>query len=205
MAENLVIRLTEHDTDTVEWMLTDDSGARQGAPVRGTLRAAADAAGGRQISVLLPASEILLTSADIPAKGARLLQALPFALEEQLADDVDKLHFAAGTRRSSGRTPVAVIRRDQLQDFLDKLDEAGIKPSGIYAETQGLARIPGTISLLIDGDNLLLNDGADVELAMQQISPGDALVAIGALDDHAVGAESDDDTEGTPLPSHVLV
>ncbi|MEM8984589.1 MAG: type II secretion system protein GspL, partial [Pseudomonadota bacterium] len=42
-------------------------------------------------------------------------------------------------------------------------------------------------------------DGADIELALRGLSPGDALVAIGALDD------TDDDDDSKPLPKHVLV
>ncbi|MEL7537658.1 MAG: type II secretion system protein GspL [Pseudomonadota bacterium] len=200
MADHLVIRLGSDSADTVEWIKTDKTGARHGTPRRGTLSEAADDVGSLSVLALIPADDVLLTLADVPAKGARLLQALPFALEEQLADDIDTLHFAAGTRRSSGRTPVAVIRREQLQGYLAPFAEVGIDLEGVYTETQGLAKLPGTISVLIDGDLLLLNDGAETELALRQLSPGDALVAIGALDD---GEEEDE--ERKPLPKHVLV
>ncbi len=206
MADNLVLRLQADADLPVEWIKTDSSGARHGSPQQGALAEATTDTAGLNVLVLIPADDVLLTLADVPAKGARLLQALPFALEEQLADDIDTLHFAAGTRRASGRTPVAVINRELLEDYRSRLTDAGLEPVGIYVETQGLAKLPGTISLLIDGDTLLLNDGADVELALRQISPGDALVAIGALDDSSDNDAGDDaDAPGKPLPKHVLV
>ncbi len=204
MSENIVIRLSAEASHDVEWMLTDASGARHGAPVRGSLIAAAAVAVSRRVLVVLPSADVLITGADIPAKGAKLLQALPFALEEQLADDIDELHFAAGPRRSSGRVPVAVVKRSLFKSYLERLTNAGIKPDAVYAETQGLSRIPGTISIMIDQEDLIINDGADTELSLQQLSPGDALVAIGALDD--VHDVTDDAQESrNPLPSHVLV
>ncbi|MFQ5982729.1 MAG: type II secretion system protein GspL, partial [Woeseiaceae bacterium] len=141
---------------------------------------------------------------DIPIKGgARLQAALPYALEEQLAEDIEQLHFAAGTRRGSGRIPVAIVSRERLSEWIEWLTEAGIQPAAMIPENYGLARIPGTISLLVAEGQVMINDGADTELIMQDVSPGDALAAIGALDDFA-------DPESTEaavpeMPRHVLV
>ncbi len=202
MADNIVIRLFADPDRAVEWILTDSSGARHGEPSSGTLIEAATAIGSHSVIVLLPSSDMLITTADIPAKGSKLLQAVPFALEEQLAEDIDRLHFAVGQRRSNGLTPVVVTNRERFEDYLLRLAGAGIGPDAIYPEIQGLARIPGTISLLLDDGDLLINDGGDVELDLEQISPGDALVAIGALDD---AATTDDDGDVRDMPRHVLI
>ena len=200
MAEYLVIRIGESEDDAAHWIAVDASGARRSAPRSGPLYEAAGDVSDRKVIVLVPGTEVLTTTVDIPLRGAKLQAALPYALEEFLADDVDKLHFAAGTRRSSGRIPVSVVSREKLAGWLAQLAGAGIVPSSVIAENYGLARIPGTISLLIAGNQILINDGADNELVMQDVSPGDALAAIGALDDGADRAESD-----VALPRHVLV
>jgi general secretion pathway protein L len=134
-------------------------------------------------------------------RGAKLQAALPYALEEFLAEDVEKLHFAAGARRSSGRVPVAVVSKEKLAGWLSHLNAAGIRPTSVIAENHGLARIPGTISLLVAENRILINDGGDNELVMQDVSPGDALAAIGALDDGA----GDPSGEVALLPRHLLV
>ncbi|HZX24366.1 MAG TPA: type II secretion system protein GspL [Woeseiaceae bacterium] len=202
MAEIFVIRVAGADASETDWLAVDSSGARRGEPGHGTLAEAATAAGDRRVHVLVPATEVLLTSADVPAKGARLLQALPFALEEQVAQDVDRLHFAAGERRSNGRTPVAVVEREFLDTLLARLREAGMEPAGVFSEAQGLARIPGTLSVLIEDDHIILNDGASMELALEGLRPGDALAAIGALDDPD---EQDESAGEAAVPRHVLI
>ncbi len=150
MAEFLVIRLDVDPEQAVSWIAVDSNGTRTSAPISGPLDEAVSDVGDRSVIVLVPATTVLTTTANIPIKGgSRLLAALPFALEEQLADDIDDLHFAAGTRRDSGQIPVAVVAHDQMSDWLDRLDEAGLSVSKIVPENYGLARIPGTMSLAV--------------------------------------------------------
>ena len=202
MSELLVIRIGESPAEPAHWIAVDSSGARRSQPDSGTLSDAAAVIGDRQVIVLVPSAEVLTTSIDIPVKGAKLQAALPFALEEFLADDIEKLHFAAGTRRSSGRVPVSVVSREKVSEWLSWLLEAGIRPDSMIADAYGLARIPGTISLLVAANQVMINDGADTELVMQGVSPGDALAAIGALDE---GVDGDDEDATRTLPRHVLV
>ena len=207
MAEFLVIRIGETAEHAADWIAVDSSGARRSQPVSGPLLEAINDVGDRKVIVLVPSAEVLTTSVDIPVKGgAKLQAALPFALEEHLADDIEKLHFAAGTRRSSGKIPVAVVDRERLAEWITWLDAAGIQPSAMIPDTFGLARIPGTISLLVAEDQVIINDGADTELVMQGVSPGDALAAIGALDENPLDDDSESDEPAlAAMPRHVLV
>ena len=205
MSEYLVIRLGEHPDQGVHWIAVDSSGAKRGAPASGTLRDSQAAIGELDVIVLVPSAEVLTTSVDIPVRGgAKLQAALPYALEEFLADDVDKLHFAAGPKRSSGRTPVSVVNHERVTEWIDLLAEADIQATSLVADSYGLARIPGTISMLLTENQVFINDGGDTELVMQDVSPGDALAAIGVLDD---GGETgtDDKSIMTVLPRHLLV
>jgi general secretion pathway protein L len=204
MPEFLVIRMGANPSESATWIAIDSAGGRRSQSVTGPLAEAANDIGERSVVVLVPSADVLTTAVDIPVKGgARLQAALPYALEEFVADDVDRLHFAAGTRRSSGRTPASVVDREKLQGWLSLLEDAGIEPSSVVAESYGLARIPGTISMLVAEDQVVINNGADVELALQGVSPGDALVALGALDP---GTESTETAAGaSTMPRHVLV
>ena len=203
MSEYLVIRIDQNQIQLANWIAVDSTGARRSQPSIGTLQEAAADVGEREVIVLVPSAEVLTTTVDIPVKGAKLLAALPFALEEYLAQDIEDLHFAAGTKRSSGRTPVSVVANERMQEWLAALEYAGIVPDSIVAESYGLARIPGTISMLLAGDFVFINDGGDTELVMQSVSPGDALAAIGALDE-GTDVQEDGDSP-TSMPRHVLV
>ena len=160
MGEVTVIRMKQNAAAPVEWIRVDDAGSRIGPPAAGTLGDAAAQAADRKVIVLLPAEEILTTHVEVPVRsGKRLLAALPFAMEEQVADDVENLHFAAGKRLADGSTPVAVINRERMAGFMQRLAEAGIEPDAVYSEIHGVTNIPGTVNIMIDGPALLIDDG----------------------------------------------
>ena len=190
MAEFLVIRLPAERDAAADWIAVDSSGTRLSAPVTGPLAEAVRDIADRSVIVLVQATKVLTTTVDIPVKrGPRLLSALPFALEEQLADDVENLHFAAGIRRDNGMLPVAIVAHEHMRSWLDQLEAAGISPSKIVAENHGLARIPGTLSLLATQDQIMFNDFSDNELLCHGFTPSDALAVAGAL---TVAAEDAD-------------
>lgn len=200
MAEFLVVRLGRDSLVSVEWIVADDNGTRRGQPARGSLEEASQAVQGRPVIALVPSTEVLTTAIDLPMRsGARLNTALPYALEEQVAVDVDTMHFAAGDKRESGLRPVAAVSRKLLDAWLAQFEEAGIQVWKMIPEDYGLARIPGTMSVLIDGDDLLFNDGADIEFSLDRAKPSDALVAAGKLTDRA-----DDDPLADPQ-GHLIV
>jgi general secretion pathway protein L len=146
MAEYLVIRLGERVGDTAEWIAVGDDGTRRGPQTNGTLAEAALEIHDRPVIVLVPGTEVLTTFTSIPAKGARLQAVLPYALEDQLADDVDNLHFAPGKRDAGGRLPVAVVARPQMQAWLEALAAAGIRsPGSGQCPVRGNGRRTGSI------------------------------------------------------------
>ena len=110
MAEFVVIRLGHEPHERVEWIVVDDEGTRRGPPSAGTLAEASAGVQGRPVIVLVPATEALTTVVDLPIRGgAKLLAALPYALEEHVANDVETLHFAA-TIHMGGAAPVASLQ-----------------------------------------------------------------------------------------------
>lgn len=181
MKEYLVIRLAgEHQP--VEWILADSDGTRRSEVANGSLEQAAAAAGDHAVIVLVPAEELLSTTAEIPARSlTKIRAALPYALEENLAEDVERLHFAAGIRQENNRLPVVVVSRDRMTAWLSRLHEAGIQPAKLMAENHGLPKIPGTLSILVDKDTLMFNDGMNAEFVMQGVKPSDMLAIAGLI------------------------
>ena len=99
MADWLLLRLPRAPEQGATWLIVDARGAPTGPPQGGPLALAAPRAAGRRVAVLVPGTDVLLAEPDVPVKaGAKLHQLVPYALEEQLADDIDDLHFAIGKR-----------------------------------------------------------------------------------------------------------
>lgn len=166
MSDFLVMRFRSAPADTVGWVTVDAHGALIGDPGEGELAAAAQAVGESRVIVLVPAASVLRTSVLLPVRGAaKVLQALPFAMEEQLATDVDKLHFAAGKREGDGQLPVAAVERADIDAWLEVLTDAGIQPTALYAESDAVSAIPNTTTLFIEHDSILLRD-ADGSIAV---------------------------------------
>ena len=181
MAEYLVIRLGADENGSASWIAVDDAGTRRTPPVLGPLDEAVKDVGVREVIVLVPAGETSTLTSDLPAKGARLRAALPFALEEQVADEIENLHFAPGARRPTGNLPVVVVAHDKMNAWLDRLQQAGISPARMVPEDHGLAFVPNTLSLLVADDQIIFNDGSDLEFVMQGVTPVEVLMAAGIL------------------------
>jgi general secretion pathway protein L len=157
MNEHLVIRLGAAPGHTAAWVAVDQTGALLGAVGSGSLTDAVPLAAGREVTVLVPALDVVRMRAEVPTKGrGKVMQLLPFALEEQLAEDIDMLHFASGRRDADGRIPVAVVRRNLMDEWLRRLHEAGLVASHIYSEGDALGSVPNTAILLVESHCAIL-------------------------------------------------
>jgi general secretion pathway protein L len=109
--------------------------APAGPRQRGPLALAAAVGATAKIVVLAPATQVLLAEPDLPpGSGAKLARAVPFALEEQLTEDIDHLYFAIGrrgpSRQDSGCGGVARDHRRLARDARRR----GITPVAIYPD-----------------------------------------------------------------------
>jgi general secretion pathway protein L len=76
---------------------------------------------------LVPSTDCLVTTVSIPTKQRRQqIKAIPFALEEQIAADIEEMHFAIGQRREDGLLSVIAVSKAKMQFWLDSLLNNGI-------------------------------------------------------------------------------
>jgi general secretion pathway protein L len=177
MAEWLVVRLSEDTAEPCSWLRTDARGQAQGAPESGSLSQAAVAAAGRLVGLVVPSADVLFTEVELPVKGAvKAQQVVAFALEEQLAADIETLHFAVGRRiEHSGRTAVAVVTRTLMNGWLERLATEGLRPDFIGAEAALLPENPGHTVAMLDADMLCVRRAGHAALALPADQIGDAL------------------------------
>jgi len=160
MRNTLLIRTGQGDDSNCEWLPLDDAGQPVGRVRSGDLTAAAAEANGLRVVVLVPGIDCLLTQATIPGRNRqKLLRAVPFALEEQLIEDVENSHFALGPALPGGRYPVVVIATRRIDAILDACRSAGLD---VYQLVPDLLAVPCTgdaICVVIDGDLALVRTG----------------------------------------------
>ena len=85
--------------------------------------------------VFLPQSRLLSLRAKLPPRASRQqLQAIGYALEDQLANDVDDNHYAIGAQQPDGQLPVVVIERSLMDRLLQRLREARMQCDALHAE-----------------------------------------------------------------------
>jgi general secretion pathway protein L len=115
---------------------------------------AAMRAAGKRVLAVLPATDVLALALTLPdAASSKLRASLPFALEEQVACDIETQHCALGPRMADGRWPVRVIARARLEAWLALLRAAGIEPQSMISAADGLREKPGDLMLWLDGDD----------------------------------------------------
>ena len=179
MADWLVVRLGRGPEERVSWMPADSRGQPLDAPQFGSLRQAAAAAAARRLAAVVPSSDVLMTEVELPVKsGVRVQQVVPYALEEQLAADIETLHFALGARdEHSGRTQVAVVTRALMQQWLGALSAAGLSPELLCTEAALLPDNPGHVVVMLEGDTLCLRRVGQAAIALPALEIGAALLA----------------------------
>jgi len=160
MRNTLLIRTGQGDDGNCEWLPLDDAGQPVGRVRSGDLTAAAAEANGLRVVVLVPGIDCLLTQATIPGRNRqKLLRAVPFALEEQLIEDVENSHFALGPALPGGRYPVVVIATRRIDAILDACRSVGLD---VYQMVPDLLAVPCTgdaVCVVIDGDLALVRTG----------------------------------------------
>lgn len=184
MAHTLLLRLPAPGQEDTEWLTIDDAGEPATARQRGPLSLAAAVGRTARVIVIAPATQILLAEPELPpGTGVRLARAVPFALEEQLTEDVDQLIFALGKRRAGGGTPVAVVSRSVLQGWLADLSAAGITPAAIYADMSLLPLNPGQSVLWLEHGRLSVRRPGKLPFAVELTPVTEALIVAGVIAD----------------------
>ncbi len=198
MAETLVIRLRAAPEAPASWLIVDANGARSGPTRSGAVADAVPLAAGRRVLLLVPGSEVTLAEPELPLRGgARVAQAVPFALEEHLASDVDALHFAIGNRADGSiGTPVAAVARNLMDRWNDACLAAGLAPQAAYADSAVVPVTGNGCTLLLD-DNALYVRRANSTPFVLDAEPLDTAL------DFALGATATDAGTGEHVTCYV--
>jgi general secretion pathway protein L len=125
--------------------------------------------------ILVPTEQVLLLSTHLPLPGLRRrAEALPFAVEDRIAQPLSAVHLALGAELAPQRHLAGVVSHDAMRGWLDAIDTAGLDHARIVPDALALP-LPaaGFWSVDLAGGRALIRRDDGTGLAL----PVDHLVA----------------------------
>ena len=162
----------------VRWDGADAWQWRDGGTLRhGETAALAQALADAPLTVLLSAPQAWVGALVLPRlSGRRLTQAVAFAIEDQLAGELDATQVAVGSRGAAGLTEFAVMERAALADALTRLRAAGLNVTRLIPLAALLP--PDAATVLAEPAWLTVRLGGEASLCGP---PQDILPLLGVL------------------------
>ena len=159
MARQLLIQLQSvhpQADDRITWLWLEN-GQILSDVTQGTLSEAAAVAANAKVFVTLPTEAIYLTRQHLPGKNRqRLLKAVPFALEDQIINDVEDMHFALGISDKNDQYWIAAIAQKQMEQLRTLFTNAGLNPQALIPDSMLLSSVEGELRLLCESKRSLL-------------------------------------------------
>ncbi|UUM30518.1 type II secretion system protein GspL [Vibrio japonicus] len=159
MNEYLIVRLSNNTGSTIQWLVWSEQqkeviacGELADWDALAELAAYAE---NRRTIVLLSAASLVLTEVDIPAGASRQFEGmLPFLLEDELAQDVEQLHFSV-LSKSAGKAQICAVETEWLEQALLSLRDIGCQVQSVLPDVLALPDLEGIAALEIDNQWLL--------------------------------------------------
>ncbi|AQR62274.1 hypothetical protein BZG35_11935 [Brevundimonas sp. LM2] len=132
-------------------------------------------------TVLVPSEDVLTLAVDLPFPSrAQRLAALPFALEDAVAEPLATLHFALGTEVAPRRHVAGVVRHARMQAWIALLTEADLEPAVLMPDALALAMpSEGVWVVQAEGDRALVRTDNGAGFALPLSALDGAWIAAG--------------------------
>lgn len=90
-------------------------------------------------TILVPSESVLLLRVALPlASRAKRIEALPFAIEDRIADPIESVHIALGAEIAPRTYLVAVVRHAQMAAWVEAAELAGLGHAAIIPDALAL-------------------------------------------------------------------
>lgn len=123
--------------EPVTYASTDAGGAAGVWTLGGDAIVASDADG--PATVLVPSEAVRLLAVDLPLPTrAKRLAALPFAIEELIAEPPEGVHIALGAELSPRRYLVGVVRHDRMAEWMARIADEGLGHAALVPDALAL-------------------------------------------------------------------
>lgn len=162
-----------HSEGVVDWLLVNHENAelRSGHTPLQALRSSLDEHYEIDAVVAIAPAELSLSvSVEIPTTQWRQIkQALPFAVEDMIADEVENVHVAvaANYRTTLPSMDVLVTAHTQLIEWLDELHSHRLSPTAILVDALCLPWEGNSWTLMVDSQRVLVRFSENRGMAIQ--------------------------------------
>jgi general secretion pathway protein L len=120
------------------------------------------------IDLIISGSHTVGAEVNMPSKQMRhIAQALPYMLEDQLAQEIGHFHLIHGTRSTEGTLPVLAIPVHLMTVTRRLFEEQGLPLDAIVPDMLCLPHKAGEWTLLVDGKHLLIRQAEMVGIAIE--------------------------------------
>lgn len=121
------------------------------------------------ISLIVSGANVFAAEVNIPSKQTRhIAQALPYMIEDQVAQDVSLFHLILGERSSEGQVPVVGIPRQLIEGTRALFEQYELPLDSILPDMLCLPQRDNEWSLMFDGKHILIKrsdlDGLSIEM-----------------------------------------
>lgn len=170
MNEFLIVRLSNNSDQAVQWLVWSE--VQKEVIASGELASShelAELAGyaeQRRTLVLLASDSLVLADIAIPAGASRQLESmLPYVLEDDLAQDVDQLHFTI-LHKAQGRAQVCAVDSSWFESVLTRLRDIGCQIVKVMPDALALPDCDGISAVELD-DSWLLKKSPYLGMAVE--------------------------------------
>lgn len=112
-------------------------------------------------TLLVPSESVLLLGVDLPlGNHTKRLAALPFAIEDRIADPIESVHLALGSEIAPKRYLVAVVRHALMREWIEIAETEGLGHAALVPDALALP-VPETGWSVEAADGRVLVRGAD--------------------------------------------
>lgn len=127
MSDTLLIHYNIENNAQASWALCNDAGELTSRISSGPLADLHDIATNHISIVLLNSQCLHINELQLPTQNLqKMLKAVPYAIEEFIADDIENLHFVVSKTKTSSTAHVVGIDKMTLQTVIDSFQSADI-------------------------------------------------------------------------------
>ena len=160
MADRLLVKLIAGDSERLQVASIDKQGHASGATSIIAFEELAQLGKRQDFVLVMPGENVLLREATLPqGRSVNANNVVPWILEDELVEDIDKLHFVTVKKDRNNTAGVAISRAEVIQQLLKPFMEHNLFPRLVSPEPLLLPLEPDGWSVMEQHGQVVFRNG----------------------------------------------